>query len=223
VSIAYTSLWDLTATEIKSRIASIAPTPGGGSVSVISATLGLALLHKAASVSLKRSADNPARHQGLVVLLAQTAPAMDSLSRLADEDADAFQSYIEACSLPHTTEDESAARRSSMAEALLRATQVPIESAAQMAEGLAFAETVVGLAEANVLSDVFAGALLLHASIKAVLLNVDTNLPGIQEVALREAMRRRRMALEDAAALRADAISDIYRSRVNLPADAEAS
>ena len=92
-----------------------------------------------------------------------------------------------------------------------------------MAEGLAFAETVVGLAEANVLSDVFAGALLLHASIKAVLLNVDTNLPGIQEVALREAMRRRRMALEDAAALRADAISDIYRSRVNLPADAEAS
>ena len=68
-----------------------------------------------------------------------------------------------------------------MNEALLRATQIPIESAAEMARGLNLAETAMALADAHVLTDIFAGALLLHASIKAVLLNLDANLPGIED------------------------------------------
>ena len=213
MSVAYTSLWNLTATEIKSRVASISPAPGGGSVSVITASLGLALVHKGTSVSLKKSADDDVRHQGLVDLRVKLASMMDLLSTLADEDADAFQSYITACSLPHADGDESAARRISMDEALLRATQIPLESATEMAQGLTLAETALGLAGANVLSDIFAGVLLLQASIKAVLLNVDANLPGIRAAELREAMQQRRIALEDEAALRADAIACSYRLR----------
>ena len=188
-------------------------------MSVITASLGLAVLHKGTSVSLKKSADDDVRHQGLVDLRVKLASMMDLLSTLADEDADAFQSYITACSSPHADGDESAARRISMDEALLRATQIPLESATEMAQGLTLAETALGLAGANVLSDVFAGVLLLQASIKAVLLNVDANLPGIRDAELREVMQQKRIALEDAAALRADAIASSYRSRVGVPAD----
>jgi formiminotetrahydrofolate cyclodeaminase len=216
LSVAYTSLWNLTATEIKSRVASISPTPGGGSVSVIAASLGLALLHKGTSVSLKKLAADAAKHQSLDELRMKLVATMDSLSRLADEDADAFQSFMKACSLSHTTEDESAARKISMDETLLRATQIPIESAVEMAQGLALAEAAVGLAEANVLSDVFAGALLLHASIKAVLLNVDANISGLQSAELREAMQQKRIALEEEAVFRADAIASSYRLRADI-------
>ncbi len=219
MSVADTSLWNLTVTEIKSRVASIRPTPGGGSVSVITASLGLALLHKGTSVSLKKPAADAGKHQSLDELRMKLVGAMDSLSRLADEDAEAFQSYITACSLPHTGEEETTAREISMAGALLRATQIPIESATEMAQGLALAETAVGLAEAIVLSDLFAGALLLHASLKAVLLNVEANLPGIKDAELRETLKHRRIALEDEAARRADAIADMYRLRVRVVAD----
>ena len=216
MSIACTSLWNLTATEIRSQVASITPTPGGGSVSVITAILGLALIHKGTSVSLKRSASDIARHDSLVDLRMKLASTMESLSRFADEDAAAFQSYVQARSLPNTTESESDARRASMNEALLRATQTPIEAAAEMAQALDLAATAVDLADAQVLSDIFAGALLLHASIKAVLLNLDANLPNVQDAELRDTVKQRRIELEDASALCADAVAHNYRVRVNV-------
>jgi formiminotetrahydrofolate cyclodeaminase len=216
LSIAYTSLWNLTAEDIRSGVASISPTPGGGSVSVITAILGLALVHKGTSVSLKKSAANAARHESLVDLRMKLASTMESLSRFADEDASAFQSYVQARSIPNTSEGESAARRTSMNEALLRATQIPIESAAEMARGLNLAETAMALADAHVLTDIFAGALLLHASIKAVLLNLDANLPGIEDEELRETMKQRRIELEDASALRVDAVAHTYRARISI-------
>jgi methenyltetrahydrofolate cyclohydrolase len=216
LSIAYTSLWNLTATEIRSRVASISPTPGGGSVSVITAALALALLHKGTSVSLKRSAAEVVRHQSLVELRMKLSSTMDSLGRFADEDADAFQRYIQASSSPGTNASESATRKASINEALLRAIQIPIESAAEMAQGLELAEIAMEVVDAHMLSDIFAGALLLHASIKAVLLNVDGNLPGIQDAELRETMKQKRIELEDASALRADAVARAYRARVSV-------
>lgn len=191
----------LTAAQLRDRVASIDPTPGGGSVSIIAATLGVASIHKGAAVSLKKASADSARHQRLSHLGSKAAALMSSLSELADADSLAFQAYLKAGELPRATEDERAARKIAREAGLVRATQVPLEAAAAMGEGLEVAGAVAELVDAHVLSEVLAGAELLRASIHSVLVSVDANLSGISDSELRDALKLQRDELEGAASL----------------------
>jgi formiminotetrahydrofolate cyclodeaminase len=199
------SLWMLTAAQLRDRVASIDPTPGGGSVSIVAATLGLASIHKGVAVSLKKSAADLSRHQRLLDFGSRASALMTSLSELADEDSRAFQSYLEACALPRTTEAEKAARKAAREAGMIRATQVPLEAAAEMVRGLGFVEAAAVLVDEHVRSEVLAGRILLRASVRSVLLSVDANLSGISDAALRDAIRLQRRELEDAIAPPAEA------------------
>jgi formiminotetrahydrofolate cyclodeaminase len=126
---------------------------------------------------------------------------MASLSEFADADSLAFQGYLKACTLPRTTEDEKAFRRAAKQEGLVRATQIPLEAATEMARGLEFVEAAARLVDPHVCSEVLAGGILLRASIKSVLLSVDANLSGITDIAVRNALKLERDKLELAAAL----------------------
>jgi methenyltetrahydrofolate cyclohydrolase len=123
---------------------------------------------------------------------------MGSLSELADADSFAFQEYLKACALPHTTEGEKVFRRAAKEAGMLRATQIPLEAAAEMSRGLEFAERAARLVAPHVRSEVLAGGVLLRASIKSVLLSVDANLHGISDAALRDSLKLRRNELERA-------------------------
>jgi formiminotetrahydrofolate cyclodeaminase len=195
------SLWTLTAAQLRDQVASTDPTPGGGSVSIVAATLGVASIQKGVIVSLKNSAANIARHQALLDLSSRASALMASLSELADADPLAFQAYLEACALPRTTEDEKAFRRAAKENGLVRATRIPLEAATEMARGLDFSEAATKLVDPHVRSEVLAGGVLLRASIKSVLLSVDANLSGISDIAIRNALKLQRDELELAAAL----------------------
>jgi formiminotetrahydrofolate cyclodeaminase len=201
LSNASTSLWTLTAAQLRDQVASTDPTPGGGSVSIVAATLGLASILKGITVSLKKSAADFARHKGLLDLSSSAAALMASLSEFADADSLVFQSYLRACALPRTTEDEKAFRRAAKEDRLVRATRIPLEAATEMARGLEFAEAAARLVDSHVRSEVLAGGVLLRASIKSVLLSVDANLSGISDIAIHNALKRQRDELERAAVL----------------------
>jgi methenyltetrahydrofolate cyclohydrolase len=196
LSNAYPSLWTLTAAQLRDQVASINPTPGGGSVSIIAGTLGVASIHKSIVVSLKKSAADFARHQSLLGLSSKTSALIVSLSEFANADSHAFQGYLNACSLPCTTEDEKVLRRVAREVGLMRATQVPLEAAVEMGRGLELAQAAAGLVDEHVRSEVLTGSALLRASIQSVLLNVDVNLLGISDVPLRNALRSQRNELQ---------------------------
>jgi methenyltetrahydrofolate cyclohydrolase len=206
------SLWNLTTGNLLDQVASVKATPGGGSVSIITAALGLALVHKGISVSLKRSANEDIRHQSLVNLSVSLSSSMKILSSFADADASAFESYLVARALPRTTEIEIADRTKTMHDSLLRATEIPLESAEEMAHGLEFAEATLDVADAPVMSDIVGGTLLLHTSIKSVLLNVDANLGGIQDAAQRQALTHRKTKIEQASEMCFKRIEDKLRT-----------
>jgi formiminotetrahydrofolate cyclodeaminase len=124
---------------------------------------------------------------------------MVSLSELADRDSFAFQCYLRACALPRTTEAEKAVRYAARKDGLVRATQIPLEAAAEMARGLELAEAAARLVDAHVRSEVLAGGVLLRASIESVLFCVDANLAGISDAAMRDALKVRRNEVERAA------------------------
>ena len=195
---ALTSLWTLTAAQLRDRVASTDPTPGGGSVSIVTATLGVALIQKGLVISLKRSPANVARHQSLLDLSERASALMSSLSELADADSHAFQGYLIACALPRTTEGEKAFCRGARQDGLVRATRIPLEAAVEISRGLEFAERAARLVDEHVRSEVLAGGILLRASIKSVLLSVDANLPGISDAVVRDALRAQRNELEGA-------------------------
>jgi formiminotetrahydrofolate cyclodeaminase len=213
------SAWTLTAAQVRDLTASLSPTPGGGSISILTGTLGLALVHKGASISLKRSTEDAARRESLADLCAKVSSAITSLSSLADADSQAYQSYLAARSLPRATDAEMSARQASMEAELLRATQVPLTAATEMNRALEFAEAAVALSEKHLLSDIFAGALLIRAAIQAVLLTVDANVAGISDAGMRETLKKERIELESASIARGEAIAQAYQSRVSASAD----
>ena len=162
---------------------------------MITATFGLALIHKGAAVSIKKASADLVRGRQLLNLSSKILTSIGSLSALADADSDAFQSYLRAGALPCTTERERSSRKAAREASLLRATQIPLQSAVEMDRGLEFVEAAEKLVDTHVRSDVLAGGFLLRASIKSVLLSVDANLSGISDVALRNALRQQRNEL----------------------------
>jgi len=202
LSKAAASLWMLTAAQLRDRVASIDPTPGGGSVSIVTAALAVASIHKGIVVSLKKLTVDSARHKSLLDMRSQTSALMVSLSQLADSDSLAFQGYLEASALPQATEAEKATRKIAKEASLVRATQVPLEAAVEMGRGLESAEAATGLVDTHVRSEVSAGGMLLRASIRSVLLSVDANLPGISDASMRAALKQQRDELERALSIR---------------------
>jgi len=207
-----TSLWVATAADLRDRVASTDPTPGGGSVSIVTATLGLALIQKGVVVSLKKSAADTARHQKLLELNLAISTSIVSLSALADADSLAFRSYLEAGALPQTTEGEVALRRAAREARMVKATQIPIESAARMGTGVELGEAAAKVIDAHVQSEVLAGIVLLRASIKDVLLSVDANLSRISNSALRDTLKLQRSELERAFTLTPESLAHLRQS-----------
>ena len=87
------SLWHLGLADFRDRTASDQPTPGGGSVAMVSASLGLGLVLMALRVSARRAEDSAA----LDPLILKADRLLNEISRHADADIDVFE-FAEAFS-----------------------------------------------------------------------------------------------------------------------------
>lgn len=200
------SLWDLHLSQFQRHVSSLDPTPGGGSVALVSAALGLSLVQKGIRVSHKKIDENTSAYRELSDLEIRASSALEPLKRYADADSQAFQGYLHTVRLPHFTPEEKAARKRAMEEALLHSSRIPLEAAAQMKLCLDIAEAAMRVSKDSVLSDIAAGALLIRTSIQAVLLNVDSNLTGVSDAIVRDSLTRRRKELDEESAGYVDAV-----------------
>jgi formiminotetrahydrofolate cyclodeaminase len=208
------SIWALNATQVRDLTASLSPTPGGGSISVFTATLGLALVHKGASISLKRSGEDVTRREALVELCKTINSALVLMSGFADEDSRAFQDYLDARSLARSTQEEKTLRDVVMDAAILRATRVPLASAKAICAALERAERAVVLSDQHLLTDIVGGALMMKAAADAALLNVDANVSSLLDEEVRGALQRERIELGRAASLLGESILRAYQLRI---------
>lgn len=186
------SLWSDSAAGLLERTASGDPTPGGGSVAMLSGAFGVGLVLMALEVSAKRRD----AAEGLGALIAEGRPLLEEARRSADADVEVFDAFMQAMKLPKESDGEKARRRQAMQEATVEATVVPLTAARLCLRALGLAERAAGVAHANILSDVVAGALLLAAAGRAVLLNVDANLGSLKDEARAERYTTERRELE---------------------------
>jgi methenyltetrahydrofolate cyclohydrolase len=213
------SIWALDATQVRDQAASLSPTPGGGSISVFTATLGLALVHKGASISLKRSGEDAARRDALVELCGTISSTLTLMSGFADDDSQAFRTYLEARSLPRSTDREKVFRNTAMEAAIVQASRVPIASAREICAALEQAERAVNLSDRHLLTDIVGGAILMKAAVDAVLLNVDANLPLLSDEGVRLALEQERVELGAVSGERNELIGRAYQARIANLAD----
>ncbi len=168
-------LVNLNLREFANLTASDAPTPGGGSVSALVATVGVALGTMVANLSgNKRGWEervdefNPWAKKGQEL--------KDRMLKLVDEDTAAFDQVMQALRLPKNTEEEAKARRLAIQDATLYAAEVPLKIAKTAGEAYPLLQTMANIGNPSSITDAGVGALCIHAAIQGAILNVKINL-----------------------------------------------
>lgn len=164
-------------------VASNAPAPGGGSVTALAGALAAALARMVAALTFGRA--KYASVDGAMRQLATEAAALGlRLSQLVDEDTDAFRLVGAAQRLPADNAAQAGAREAAIQGALLRATEVPLETARACATVAALAATCAKSGNRNAVSDAGVAALLAEAACKGAAYNVRFNVMRMTDRAL---------------------------------------
>jgi formiminotetrahydrofolate cyclodeaminase len=187
------SLAELTVRDLTERLASRAPTPGGGSASALGGALAAALVEMVCELTVGRpeyeDVDPLARQMGTAAGELRTA-----LLAAAEEDAAAYDAVAEARRLPRETDEEKAARRTAIGEASVRATEVPLRVMRLASEVLDLAARMAPIGNRNAISDAGVAALFAASAARGAAFNVAINLPALPEGHELRAEATRRLA-----------------------------
>jgi len=161
-------------------LASAEPAPGGGSAAAVAGALGAALAAMVCRVTAKHE---PA--SSLAGRAEEADAARRRLTALADDDARAYAAVIAARRAPAPE------RAAAVQASLRRATDVPVELAAETARVLTLCEDVAAAARASTLGDLHVAGLLAHASLRAAVATARINLGGLTDAEAAGAIARR--------------------------------
>jgi formiminotetrahydrofolate cyclodeaminase len=171
-------LAELPVRELIGRLASKAPTPGGGSAAALAGAMGAALVEMVGELTLGRTSPQVDEATVREILSAATARRTELLE-LAELDASAYDAVVAARRLPRETDGQRADRATRIAEATREATRIPLSVAESAADVLRLAERIAPLGNPNAVSDAGVAAQLASASVRGALLNVRINLPSL--------------------------------------------
>lgn len=175
-----TALLDLRTAELLDRFASADPTPGGGSAAALAGALGASLVSMVCAMPKTRTGAAPERER-LDAALAWARESGERLRSLVQEDARAFDAVMAAYRMPKGTDEEKAARASSVAAALAQATAVPLATAEACLVVLQAAGEAAAHGNPNALSDARTGGALAWAGLSGAFENVRINAASQKE------------------------------------------
>jgi glutamate formiminotransferase/formiminotetrahydrofolate cyclodeaminase len=160
-------------------VASSAPVPGGGSVSALAGQLGAALAQMVAGLTVGRK--KYAAVDAEMKALALDAVALgDRLGALVKEDADAYALVSAAYKLP-SEGDAAAARDAAIQAALIKAAEVPLETARACRDVARLAAICAEKGNTNAVSDAGVAALLAEAACRGAAYNVRINVSAMTD------------------------------------------
>ena len=175
-------LVNLSLTEFAQVLGSDAPAPGGGSAAALSAANGISLTKMVCELTLgkKKYAEFEAE---IAQVHAESARLQESLLAAIDKDTEAFNLVSAVFDMPKETEEDKAARREAMQQALKEATQSPYGMMEDILTALQTTQKAVGKSNTNAASDLGVAALNLKAGLQGAWLNVLINLSGVKDEA----------------------------------------
>ncbi len=185
-----------------SRVASAAPTPGGGSVAALAGALAAALSQMVSGLTVGRK--KYATVEGEMKQIAiDAANIRRALTELVERDAASYEHVRKAYAMPKETEPDQAARTTAIRNALIFAAEVPLETAQVAVKVTELAAAVTERGNTNAVTDACAGALLGEAACRSAALNVRINVVSLDADGR---ARGQELAAAAAAAVRAAAV-----------------
>jgi len=177
-------LMDMSIREFNQLLGSKAPAPGGGSTAALSGVLGAALTMMVVNLTIGKKAYE-ALDENIKQKINDDFTVITSLNEelaeLVDEDTKAFTLFMEAMQLPKETEQQKLKRAGQMQKASLFALDVPLRVAEKCLQILKHQKEIALYGNKSAISDIGVGAELASAGIKSAALNVQINLPGIED------------------------------------------
>ena len=166
--------------EFIAEAASSSPTPGGGNVSAVIATLGASMVSMVANLTIGKKAYAEYEEQAKEVA-AKVGDIIERLKVLTNADMEAFAQYMAVFKMPKETDEDKKARAAALQSAAKNATNVPLDICRACLEIVEQAEVLSKFGNKMAISDVGVGAMIGEAAMKSCMLSVDINLPSIKD------------------------------------------
>ena len=163
-------------------VASSAPVPGGGSVVAHVGSLAAALAQMVAGLTIGRK-KYAAVEPEMKEMALRAAHLVRRLAELKNEDAAAYTLVSDAYKLPKESSDQQSARDAAIQSALIKAAEVPLETARWCAEVTTLAATCAEKGNTNAASDAGVAALLAEAACRGAAYNVRINVSAMPDKA----------------------------------------
>lgn len=156
------------------ELASKAPTPGGGGASAYCGALATALASMVGNLTVGKKTYAAVEDEVKEVLI-QLEEQRNKFVELIDKDAQAFEPLSRAYRLPRATSEELAHKNKVMQQALVGATEVPLEIMEICAQVITTSKFLAHNGSHLALSDVGVAVLFAKAALKGASLNVYAN------------------------------------------------
>lgn len=171
-------LVDLSITGFINETASDSPAPGGGSVSALSAALGIGLGAMVANLSAdKRGWESKTAMFSEWAEKAQVIK--EELIYLIDEDTNAFNGIMNALQMPKATPEEKALRSEALELASIYATEIPLKTMQVAYKSIEILKEMVEQGNPNSITDAGVGLLCIKTAVRGAYFNVMVNAKGL--------------------------------------------
>lgn len=191
--------------EFIDALASKDPVPGGGGASALVASLGIALGSMVGNLTTGKMKYADVE-EDIQNLLFQSEALSKKLNYLVSRDAEVFEPLSKAYGLPKETEEERLHKDKVLQEALIEATNVPLEIAECTLECIRILDKYSRIGSRLVISDAGVGVSFCRAALQGAKLNVMINLKLMKDQKLKEEYDNRIQRIEEEGLALADKV-----------------
>ena len=176
------------------RLASSAPTPGGGSAATLVGALGAALCAMVGRITAS-SERLAGVHEAALALVAAAEVLRERFAAARPLDEAAYERVVTAAAMPKGSETEKLARTAALQSALIGAAEAPLTVSGLCAEGIDLADRANALGNAHLVSDVECALHFFDAALAASVANVRINHRFIKDAATVRSQDERLVAI----------------------------
>ena len=197
-------------------VASSSPAPGGGTVSAAAGSLAAALSAMVCRLTIGKKKYAGVQEE-MEQVLTESETLRAKLTRLADDDAKAFDKVMAARKLPKDSDAEIAARDKAVDAATREAAQIPLEVCRTAYRVIELTDLCAAKGNVNAVSDSGVAAQMAYSAIVGAGLNVKINMTGFPDVAFRDQMLSEAMELQTKGQSLTDKVLRTVHSRIDNP------
>ena len=188
-------LTKLSCQEFLEKLASNAPTPGGGGGAAMAGALAVALTSMVGNLTVGKEKFAAYEEEVQNILAKAEALRLKMLS-LVNADAEVFNSFMACYRMPKATEEEMLARNQAIQNAAKEAAGVPFEIAQSCLEVMKLADRIAVIGNHGAITDAAVSAIMARAALRSAVYNVVVNLKLIKDEAYNKEMYAKLEAMQ---------------------------